>query len=312
MIKKDKGKSREKIIWQLFCKRVGEETYLIYSLGGAFVYLFISMLISRYCSCCTNPPLIWLSVDGFLRNFSYGLITSILFYYLIDFFRNVKKNVDTYNEMFPDLYNLWLKAFQLILEVSDFKYKDSYSEEEALNIIYKNISGHKIGETNALCDRIDIGVFHSLMVSWSEVNNRRKKFLDVYGSTISREEYSKLVDYEFITSVDYLAETMPSVEHFEKGMTVVVNSREMQHTIYLIWMCKSYLTEMVNKYSEYYYGNSYNIRIDMLKLYVEDGKTSKQIKMKKYFKVFSFFSNFAEEIHKQVQSKNSKNDSKRE
>lgn len=257
--------ARIKAIWQLMCQIKHKETLVICVLVGCIIYALVSNLLT-HCSPLNLPPNVldcMASIDETLRNFCYGIVASATFYLLNDFYKNAYKKVDLYNDMYPSLYRLWLKVYQLVLPINNRELDETLTNEELLASIIKNLRVDKEEETSRSIN-IDIrpDLFHIIYVMWEDALKDKEKFLEVYGHVIEREEYSKLNDKELDISLERIKTIYPGDEHIAKGLPITMSDYDIQRAIYLILKYKSDLASMVNKYSIYYYGEERGIRKD--------------------------------------------------
>jgi hypothetical protein len=214
---------------------------------------------------CLSPNVldVMASIDETLRNCCYGVIAGIAFYLVNDLYKNAYKKVDLYNAMYPNLYNLWLKTYQLILTVNNCELDKTHSNDELLLSIMSNLC--KLSEEGTF-HRLNLDIpadkFHVLYILWSDALKDKDKFLEVYGHTIEREEYSKLNDKELDNSIERLKENVPNDEQIAKAKMIKISNYDIKRAIYLMLDYKSDLASMVNKYSIYYYGNQRGVRKD--------------------------------------------------
>lgn len=256
--------SRYKVLTKLLIEGLFNEFPLLFICSLAIIYAFVSNFLLSF------PPLnisettlhVLSSIDVVLRNCCYGIVAGVIFYFINDFFKNIVKNIDSYNEMYPDVYNLWLKSHQLVLALSGYKYNESHDQETVMGLMTSYFYGKKKLHRSYSKISIDLDRFHLLVILWTEANKDKNKFLDAYGPIISRSEYSKLNDKELDTSLERITAIMPNVDYFEKGMTVEVWDNDIQRVLFLILNYKSCLVNMVNKYSKYYYADERGIRKD--------------------------------------------------
>ena len=188
----------------------------------------------------------------------------LLWRYLInDFYKNAYKKVDLYNDMYPSLYNLWLKIYQLVLAINNRQLDESLSNDTLHTSIITNLCGVTNEDTTRKIDRdVSADMFHILYILWSDAIKDKYKFLEVYGNIVEREEYSKLNDKELDISVERLKEYVPKDEQIVKALPITIRDYDIERSVYLILKYKTDLASMVNKYSIYYYGNQRGIRTD--------------------------------------------------
>lgn len=255
-------KLRNKAIKRLFRLELKEEKMLRWVLRCSFAYALLSNILLE----CPALPLpsqvlyIMASIDETLRNFCYGLFASTIFYILIDFYKNKCKTVDARNEMYPSLYTLWHKSYQLVLTLNNQALDKTLSDKELLSSINSSLCGQEEGKSSPSTCKISADKIHFLYIFWSDLLKDKVKFLDLYGSLISSEEYSQLNDKELDYSIEVLNEYLPSDDQIRKAETITVRKHSIQRAIYLIITFKRNLANMVNKYSVYYYDDEIGIK----------------------------------------------------
>lgn len=252
------NKERNKAILRLMRQRIGTEKSVLFILFISFSYALGSNILTHYCLIKYN---ILVSIDETLRNVFYGVIAGIAFYLANDFYKNAYKKVDSYSAMYPSLYSLWLRTYQLILAINKHELDKTQSIDELLSSIMSNICEGNEEETSHRYNiEISADKFQLLYILWSDVLKDKVKFLETYGNAIEREEYSKLNDKGLDISVERLKEYAPNDEQIAKAKMVKICNYDIQRTIYLILNYKTDLASMVNKYSIFYYGNQIGIR----------------------------------------------------
>lgn len=243
-------------------QKIDEERIVLCILTVSFSYALISNLITH----CSPLPLynildIMASIDETLRNCCYGVIASIAFYLVNDFYKNSYKQVDLYSEMYPDLYDLWFKTYQLVLALNNYELCKEHNNDELRSSIVERLSNQNgLGTYSNIVLEVPSDEFHILYVLWNEELKDKDKFLEVYGHVINREEYSKLNDKELDFSIESLKEHKPDDEQIAKATMVSIRNYDLQCTINLILKYKTDLASMVNKYSIFYYGNQRGIQ----------------------------------------------------
>lgn len=259
------SKARNKAIRRLMRLGYKREGIVLCVLAFSGIYALVSNLLTH----CPTLPLpsnvldIMASVDETFRNCCYGLIASITFYLLIDFYKYSYKKVDVYNDMYPSLYKLWMKIYQLVLALNDRKLEKSQNNDELLSSIVANLCKQAEKEsTHRMTREISSDMFHLLFVLWSDALKDKEKFLETYGHTIEREEYAKLNDKELDTSLERLKEYVPNDEEIVKSIPITIRDYDIQRVVYLILKYKADLASMVKKYSIFYYGDQRGIRKD--------------------------------------------------
>lgn len=258
-------KERNKAIWRLMRQRKDNERLVLYVLALSILYALVSNLLT-HCSPLNLPPNVldcMPSIDETLRNICYGIVASATFYLLNDFYKNAYKKVDLYNDMYPSLYRLWLKVYQLVLLINNRELDETPTNEELLASIIKNLRVDKEEDaTRSLNIDIRPDLFHIIYVMWEDALKDKEKFLEVYGHVIEREEYSKLNDKELDISLERIKTIYPGDEHIAKGLPITISDYDIQRAIYLILKYKSDLASMVNRCSIYYYDEERGIRKD--------------------------------------------------
>ena len=259
------SKSRNKAILRLMRQGYKKEGIVLFVLSFSLIYALTSNLLTH----CTPLPLptnvldILDSVDVTCRNACYGLIASTAFYLFNDFYKNSYKKVDIYSDMYPSLYNLWLKSYQLVFALNNFNIEKSLTNEELQTSIIINFCKQEREEqTNRTTRKISSDLFHLLYMGWDDALKDKRKFLETYGHILEREEHAKLNDKELDTSLERLKEYVPSDEQIAKAIPITIRDYDIQRAIYLILKYKTDLASMVNKYSVFYYGDQRGIRKD--------------------------------------------------
>ena len=259
------SKARNEAILRLMRQGYKKEGIVLFVLSISFIYALASNLLTH----CTPLPLpanvldILASIDETIRNTCYGLIASTAFYLAIDFYKSAYKMVDIYNDMYPSLYNLWLKTYQLVYAMNGFKLDKSQNNDELqASIIMNFCKQEKEDLTNKMTRKISSDLFHLLYVQWDDALKDKEKFLETYGHILEREEHAKLNDKELNTTLERLKEYVPSDEQIAKAIRITISNYDIQRTIYLILKYKTDLASMVNKYSIFYYGDQRGIRKD--------------------------------------------------
>lgn len=259
------NKERNKAVWRLVLQRIHTEKVLLCVLTSSVIYALVSNYFTHCSPIGFSPNVldIMASIDETLRNCCYGVIAGIAFYLVNDLYKNAYKKVDLYNAMYPILYNLWLKTYQLILAINNHELDKTHSNDELLLSIMSNLCKQlEEGTLHRLNLEIPADEFHVLYILWSDVLKDKDKFLEIYGHTIEREEYSKLNDKELDISIERLKEYAPNDEQIAKAKMIKIGNYDIQRAIYLMLNYKSDLASMVNKYSIFYYGNQRGIRKD--------------------------------------------------
>lgn len=265
MIMDSKGNARNRAVRRLLYREAQKEAWGLWLLALSFIYVLVSNLLI-HCPplpLCENVLDVMDSIDETVRNCFYGLIAAILFYLLNDFYKNVYKKVDLYNEMYPFLYKLWLKTYQLVLALNNHKLDESQTNEELLSSIISNLCGISDKEASFRSkSEISANMVHLLYGFWSDIQKDKEKFLKVYSEVITKEEYFKLNDKELDTSVERLKEYCPNDNQITSGKKITIRDYDILRAIYLILNFKLDLAAMVNKYSIYYYSNASGVRKD--------------------------------------------------
>ena len=248
--------------------RAKNEKMVLWVLSFSVLYVLVSNLLTH----CPSLPLpanilnVMASVDETIRNCCYGMIAGISFYLLNDFYKNAYKKVDVYNDMYPNLYSLWLKTYQLILVLNNHELDESLSNDE----LHSSIINHLCRQSEEDAENVKFsttreifsGDFHLLLVMWYDIAQDKRKFLEVYGHIIEREEYLKLNEKELDIMEERLKEYSPNDSQIREDKPITIRDYDIQHAIYLILNFKTDMAKMVNKYSIFYYGDQRGVRKD--------------------------------------------------
>lgn len=266
---KQNYRTRNKAIWKQICQNVKNDQLVLWVLAISVIYAVVSNIFRQYSLLPFSNNVLYTlsSIDEALRNSCYGLIAGIALYLLNDFYKNAYQKVDIYNDMYPNLYRLWLKTYQLILAINDHELDKSHSNEELQFSIITNLCGQQENEeeenvVHKTTQEILASDLHLLFVLWSDIAEDKKKFLEVYGHVIAREEYLKLNDKELDIMGERLKGYIPEDEQIRHGMSITIRDHDIQRAIYLILTFKTDLALMVNKYAVNYYDNQRGIRKD--------------------------------------------------
>ena len=259
-------RARNKAIGRLMCQNAKKERIVLWIGAITLIYVIASNLLKQYSLLPFSNNVLYVlsSLDETLRNCCYGIVAGITFYLLNDFYKNAYQKVDTYNDMYPNLYRLWLKTYQLILAINDQELDKSHSNEELQSSIITNLCGQQEKEEDNVVHKTNQEILasdlHLLFVLWSDIAEDKKKFLEAYGHVIAREEYLKLNDKELDIMGEQLKGYVPEDEQIRNGMSITIRDYDIQRAIYLILMFRTDLSMMVNKYSINYYGDLQGIR----------------------------------------------------
>lgn len=252
---------KEEVFRHTLLKRIKEEKIAFIVLSIALVYALISNILYH----CTPLPIdarlltFMGSVDEVIRNFCYGIGASVCFYLFHDVIRSHKKTIEVNNEMFSELHKLWWTARLLLFNICEDKYDSTQDLDSMVQEIYLHFCKEKKERiTGASVTKVSIFEFHSLFINWEILMDEKKKFLEVFGNVISREEFLKLANNEYNICLQRMTETMPEVESFEKGQTVNVRDYDIFKTARLLLELQLDLSKMVTKYSVYDYSETKN------------------------------------------------------
>lgn len=197
------------------------------------------------------------SFDEVIRNFCYGIGASVFFYLFHDVIRNHRKKIDTYNEMFEELHKLWWSIRSPLMILCDDIFQYSQAKESLIQKIYLRFCKTKKEQiTLASATKLPISDVYFLLSTWTNVMTEKKKFLEVFGNVISREEFLKINNSEYDYCLQKLKDVMPEVETFEKGQVITMRDYDILMTFRLMLDFQSDLAKMVNKYSIFDYSES--------------------------------------------------------
>ena len=254
-----KSNYKDKVLCQTLRARMKEERLAVGILFIAFVYALASNILYKCEPLSIDPRLLSImdSVDGVIRNFCYGIGASVCFYLFHDVIRNHRKAVETYNDMFEELHKLWwsIRSPLMILCEDIFKYpQDKEVLTQKLYLRFCKTKKEQI--TLAGVTKLSVSDVHYLLTTWTLVMDEKKKFLEVYGNVISREEFLMINSADYDYCLQRLKEVMPEIETFEKGQVVNMRDYDIMMTSKLMLELQSDLAKMVNKYSVYDYSDS--------------------------------------------------------
>ena len=254
-----KSNYKDKVLCQTLRDRMKKERLAFGILLIAFVYALASNILYKCEPLSIDPRLlsIMYSIDGVIRNFCYGIGASVCFYLFHDVIRNHRKTVETYNDMFEELHKLWwsIRSPLMILCEDIFKYpQDKEVLTQKLYLRFCKTKKEQI--TLAGVTKLSVSDVHYLLTTWTLVMDEKKKFLEVYGNVISREEFLKINNIDYDYCLQRLKEVMPEMETFGKDQVVNMRDFDIMMTSKLMIELQSDLAKMVHKYSIYDYSDS--------------------------------------------------------
>ena len=259
MSRMNNSKYKKIVLCHTLGDRLKEERLAFSFLSIAFVYALASNILYKCEPLSIDPSLLSImdSVDGVIRNFCYGIGASVCFYLFHDIIRNHRRTVETYNEMFDELHKLWWSIRSPLVILCEDIFKCTQDKEVLIQKLYLRFCKTKKEQiTLAGVTKLPVSDVHYLMTTWTLVMDEKKKFLEVYGDVISREEFLKLNNIEYDYCLQRLKEAMPKMETFEKGQVVNMRDFDIMMTSKLMLELQSDLAEMVNKYSVYDFSDS--------------------------------------------------------
>ena len=254
-----KSKYKNKVLCQTLRARMKGEHFAFGFLLIAFVYALASNIFYKCEPLSINTRLLSImdSVDGVIRNFCYGIGASVCFYLFHDVIRNHRKTVETYNDMFEELHKLWWSIRSPLMILCEDIFKHPQDKEALIQKLYLRFCKTKKEQiTLASITKLSVSDVHYLLTTWVLVMDEKKKFLEVYGNVISREEFLKINNIEYDYCLQTLKEVMPKMETFEKGQMINMLDLDIMMTSKLMLELQSDLAKMVNKYSVYDYSDS--------------------------------------------------------
>ncbi len=265
---KTKRNIRLKIIYQQFCQQIKEEKILRWAFIIAVTYSLASFFL-RDVNLFNNSTFIYIlrGIDEVIRNCCYGIIAGIIFYIINDLYKTVWSKVDIYNDMYKELYSLWLYIYQMILmcyENFDENSTEKDIQKELLSFIFgKEKQDYELMHFSSI-DEVPIDNFHLVMVMWKEANRKRHDFLVTFGNMLSRSEFIELSDYGYDYSYEKLKEQFPvNKETFIPKETIVINSFDTVQAILRIIKYKRVITNITGNYAKFYYDNTRLVRTDV-------------------------------------------------
>ncbi len=259
MSRMSKTKYKEKVLCQTLKARMKEERLAFGILLIAFVYALASNILSKCEPLSIDTRLLSImdSVDGVIRNFCYGIGASVCFYLFHDVIHNHRKTVEANNNMFEELHKLWwsIRLPLMILCEDIFKYPQ---DKEALiqKLCLRFCKTKKEQITLAGVTKLSVSDVDYLLTTWTLVMDEKKKFLEVYGDVISREEFLRINNINYDYCLQRLKEVMPKMEISGKDQIVNMRDFDIVMTSKLMLELESDLAKMVNKYSIYDYSDS--------------------------------------------------------
>ena len=254
---------------QIYCREMRKKFFEERILRLALYITIPYTLISNFLSHC--PPLsmdYWIlsimdSLDVVIRNCCYGVIAGIAFYFFNDFHKSIGSKIDKYNGMFSELHKLWWGIYNPLSNVNSNTYDESKDIITNIQYIYQYLYENKTGkEINAQTileiprDRLSY-----INYKWQTAQEEKKKFLEIYGNIISREEYSRMAYSEYDISIEVLKTAFSDIMVIDEKEYVCITERNLQRALYLMVQFEKDLAKMVNKYFEFYYGDYKSIKM---------------------------------------------------
>lgn len=262
---KTKIRTRPQIVKHEILLRLKQEKTLICLFITALVYSLISNIISKFCpiECDVKLANIGNTIDELLRNICYSILAGVIFYLINDLYKNVVKRVYEIDQMFHELLNLQLRAWNFLSTIGNNKYDRNMSREQAFQCIMKNICNEDV-EFNIMGSflkfhAIEVGDCVTIVDKWRELNKMQATFLVTYGDLLERKEIlilNRCNDYSVSEIIDYLNFQLENThEEF-----VQVREHDIALVVNRIIGYKIYLTDLAKKYIHYNYSRSLYLR----------------------------------------------------
>jgi len=213
------------------------------------------------------------SINELAKNVGYSLVACVIFFIINDVITNTGKKIEVYNDLYQELYSVWLKSYQLEHFLRGYTFEQNLDAKDRILTILSymmtkedfaalNIDEFTMNwgtQVSVSADKMSV-----VSVCGEELKSLLDNFLTVYGSSLEHKEYYRLrcvnLDYAIKSTYEIL-----SVGNQDDSMRKI-NTLYMTLTasIFPYLELKDVLTEIANHYNKYYYSEKRGIRADVI------------------------------------------------
>lgn len=243
-----------------------------YRIWWCLIIAFIAVILTNWVFTPQAKTLSF-TINEIAKNVGYSLIACVIFFLINDVFNNVVKHVDTYNTLYGELYPLWLKSYQMELFMRGYEYEQDITNEERLKTIFQYLIPNQIKVPLSIDDSMKM-MGNTIIVRADDmsviaINGEALKkdldnFLEVFGSTITIQEYSKIRRVNIDYAIESANEILSKDGLNEPTRMIDTYWLKFSSVIFPFMQLKDILTEIANHYNNYYYSDKHGIRKDVI------------------------------------------------
>lgn len=213
------------------------------------------------------------SINELAKNVGYSLVACVIFFVINDVITNTGKKIEVYNDLYQELYSVWLKSYQLEHFLRGYTFEKNLEPKERILTILNHMMTKEDFEALNTDDftknwgkQISVSADSMSVVSvcGEELKSLLDNFLTVYGSTLEHQEYYRLrcvnLDYAIKSAHEILC-VGNQADPMRKIRTLYMT---LNAAIFPYLELKDVLTEIANRYNKYYYSEKRGIRADVI------------------------------------------------
>lgn len=233
---------------------------------------FIAVILTNWVFTPQDKTLLY-TINEIAKNVGYSLIACVIFFVINDVCNNVVKHIDTYNTLYEELYPLWLKSYQMELYMRGYKYEQDITNEERLKTIFEYLIPNQIKVPLSSYDSMKMmgktitvraDAMSVIAINGVTLKKDLDNFLEVFGSTITIQEYSKIRRVNIDYAIESANEILLKDGLNEPTRKIDTNWLKFSSIIFPFMQLKDILTEIANHYNNFYYSDKHGIRKDVI------------------------------------------------
>ncbi len=249
-----------------------KEIFHDHRIWWCLVIAFIAVIVTNWVFTPHDKTLLY-SINEIVKNVGYSLIACVIFFVINDVFNNVVKHVDTYNTLYGELYPLWLKSYQMELYMRGYKYEQDITNEERLKTIFEYLIPNQIkfplssDETMKMMGKtitVRADDMYVIAINGEALKKDLDNFLEVFGSTITIQEYSKIRRVNIDYAIESANEILSKDGLNEPTRMIDTKLLKFSSIISPFMQLKDILTELANHYNNFYYSDKHGIRKEVI------------------------------------------------